>query len=115
MRAEKHDRRLNEGLTLLAAHLALLAAGVVIQVLLATNVSGGIFATAYGFVLVYALVVATTIGYAAVAVRARHKPMATRYKYLIFYHLGANLLMAFLLFVIVLAGVAVPPEPPALD
>jgi hypothetical protein len=92
---------MNEGMTLLGVHVALLVAGVLIQVLLATWVARGVFAASYGFVLVYAYVVATTIGYAAVAVRARQKSMAVRLRYLGVYHLAATVLMAFILLLIV--------------
>jgi 4-hydroxybenzoate polyprenyltransferase len=103
------SRRFNEGMMLLGAHAALLVVGVLIQVALAMWVAAGVFAASFGFVLVYAYVVATTIGYAAVAVRARQKPMAVRYRYLVVYHVAATLLMALILLLIVYNPVAVRP------
>ncbi len=94
---------------LLGVHAALLVVGVLIQVALAMWVAGGFFAASFGFVLVYAYVVATTIGYAVVAIRARQKTMAIRYRYLIIYHVGATLLMALVLLLIVYNPVAVRP------
>lgn len=86
---------------MLGLHAGLLVAGVLIQYVLATIVADGVFSASYGFVLVYAYAVATTIGYAAVAVRARNKPMAVRARYLVFYHLAATGLMALILFLII--------------
>jgi hypothetical protein len=74
--------RFTEGMRLLGLHGGLLTAGVLVQYLLAITLSGGVFAASYGFVLVYAYVVATTIAYGGLAVRAREKPLATRMRYL---------------------------------
>lgn len=107
----------NEGMVLLGVHAGLLAVGVVIQYVLATIVADGVFAASYGFVLVYAYAVATTIGYAAVAVRARNKSMAVRMRYLVVYHLAATVLMGLILALIIFnpvsreAGDLAPSEP----
>jgi L-asparagine transporter-like permease len=105
----ERSRRKNEGLLLLGVHGALLVVGVLIQVLLATTLAGGFFAASYGFVTVYAYIVATTIGYAAVATRARNKPLSIRYRYLVVYHVAASLLMALILILIVYNPIAVRP------
>jgi NADH:ubiquinone oxidoreductase subunit 6 (subunit J) len=94
---------------LLGVHGALLVVGVLIQIALATWLAEGVFAASYGFVLVYAYAVATTIGYAAVAVRARQKPMSVRFRYLVVYHIAATLLMAFIVILIAYTPIAVRP------
>jgi L-asparagine transporter-like permease len=89
--------RYAEGMRLLGLHAGLLVVGVLIQYFLATQFSQGVFAASYGFVLVYAYVVATTIGYGALAVRARNKPLGVRFRYLVMYHFAATVLMIFIL------------------
>jgi L-asparagine transporter-like permease len=103
------SHRFAEGMRLLGLHAGLLAVGVLVQYLLATLFSQGVFAASYGFVLVYAYVVATTIGYGALAVRARNKPLGVRFRYLALYHLATTFLMAFILIALLYTPIAVRP------